>query len=186
VVRSLVSEMTDVDRIYDWLVDGAPGVTGPAAIVQRLCDDLATAGVPIDRAAAFVQTLHPQVMGRSFEWARGGVVEVRDAAYQILTTPVFTNSPVAVVCATGRRVRCRLRGTSAPREFDVLDQLADMGFSDYVAVPLTFLSGQIHTMTFATNAPDGFSDAHVAVLERMMRRRGLPRYWRSRGPPRTS
>lgn len=160
--------MADVQTIFDWLVDGAPGAVGPAAVVDRLANDVVAAGIPVERAAAFVRTLHPHIMGRSFTWKRGSPVEVREASFETLQTATFLRSPIAVVFQTKKSLRVRLDG-DAPLDHEVLRELRREGMTDYFAAPLTFLSGETHGITFATRAPSGFSDAHIAALERLMR-----------------
>jgi adenylate cyclase len=142
----------DVRPIFEWLVDGAPGARTPVELIARLCPDLVRAGVPIDRGEAFVRTLHPHIVGRSFVWTAEGGVEVRENSYAYLRSPAFLESPVAEVFDTGRTVRARLEG-----------------YSDYVAMPVRFLSGQVHAMIFATRAPGGFRDEHLAAVESIVR-----------------
>ncbi|MBK9265983.1 MAG: hypothetical protein IPM54_40135 [Polyangiaceae bacterium] len=40
--------MIDVDAIYHWLVEGAPGADGPATVVGRMNEALVAAGIPIE------------------------------------------------------------------------------------------------------------------------------------------
>jgi len=159
--------MLDVQPIFDWLVEGAPGAVGAAAVVQRMCDDLHAAGVPVERVAAYVRTLHPHVMGRSFMWKLGGKVAVGEAPYALLRSKEFLESPMQAVYQDGRALRRKLVD-AAPRDFPVLESLAAEGFTDYLASPLRFLGGEVHCITFATKQPGGFSDEHVAALTKLM------------------
>ena len=43
-------------------------------------------------------------------------------------------------------------------------ELVAGGVTDYYATPLTFISGQIHAITFATRHPEGFSEEQIAAL----------------------
>ena len=61
--------MLDSREVFEWLVDGAPGAAGAPDVVLGLGERLVAAGVPLDRIAAFVRTLHPQVMGRQEAFA---------------------------------------------------------------------------------------------------------------------
>ena len=93
--------MIDVSRLYDWLVDGAPGAAGAPEVVKRLGDDLLAAGVRLARIAAFVRTLHPSVMGRRFLWQRGAdAVQVREAPHSIIPSEEYVKSPVYLVTST--------------------------------------------------------------------------------------
>lgn len=160
---------TDVEALVDWLMDGAPGAKGPADVIGMAGPMLIAAGIPVARVAAFVRTLHPHIMGRSFEWHRdiAGVV-IREAPYALLREDVYTKSPVGWVFATGQELRRRLDGS------EVLDlgELADLsarGFTDYFVMPMRFLDGQVHAVTFASDHPGGFTDGHLKALRRMSR-----------------
>ena len=155
--------MIEVAKIYGWLVDGAPGAPGSPEVLQRVGDDLVAAGVRIARAAAFIRTLHPSVMGRRFLWKRGAPVEVRDAPHSLLPSTEYVQSPVYVVTSTGREFRRRIDGDEA-HEFEILEQQRQAGMTDYVCLPLPFLSGEVHAITFTTDAPGGFSDEEIGAL----------------------
>jgi len=159
--------MIDVSSICQWLIEGAPGAAGPGAVVGAMNEQLVLAGIPIDRCGAFIRTLHPYIMGRRFMWAPGKPVEVAEASHAILTSPEFRLSPVSAVMETGRILRRNLRkDPPAPKE-TVVGPLAAEGFTDYVVLPLKFLSGEVHAITFATRAPDGFTDEQIQALERV-------------------
>lgn len=159
--------MTDVSSICQWLIDGAPGTDGPAAVVGRMCEDLVHAGVPVERVGAFIRTLHPHIMGRRFLWTPGQPVRVSEAPYSVLRTQDFKTSPFAAVITTGQTFRRRFAEHPPAPTDNVLGPLAADGFTDYVAVPLKFMSGELHAITYATRAVDGFSDEHVTALHRV-------------------
>lgn len=161
--------MIQIGPLYEWLVDGAPGAAGSPEVLQRVGDDLAAAGVRLFRIAAFVRTLHPSVMGRRFVWQRGaGEVEVIAPPHAILSTKEYVDSPVHVVTTTGRELRCRL-DVDTPFEFEILEQQRRAGLTDYLCLPLPFLSGEIHAVAYSTDAPGGFSDDELAALRAVTR-----------------
>ena len=135
-----------LEGLFDWLVDGAPGGPNPVALLDRLLPGLAGAGVPIVRAEAFVRTLHPHIVGRSFFWEKGSPVKVRENSFAYLNSAEFLESPVGEVFKTGAPVR-------------------KPGFA---AFPLKFTNGQVHAITFATEGGD-FAAEHIAALERIVR-----------------
>jgi adenylate cyclase len=147
----------DTRMIVDWLVGGIPGAKTPSDVLGRVCDELAT-GMPLHGAEVFVRTLHPHIVGRSFVWEPGIPVAVRDNSYAYLQSPTFLASPLADVFRTGEYVRCRAGERALP------ESLAGSGFTDYVAAPFTFLSGQVHAVTLMTRARGGFSDEDVAAI----------------------
>jgi adenylate cyclase len=160
--------MLDVEMLFEWLVDGAPGAVGPLQVVDRLCAGLVAAGVPLHRCEAFVRTLHPQVVGRSFLWLAGAGIEVREQSYAYLNSESFTAGPVGALFRTGEARRHRLGGDSGDHGAG-LDELVDAGYTDFYAGPMPFINGEVHAITFATRVPAGFTDDAIAAIDRVLR-----------------
>ncbi len=156
--------MKDVSKIADWLVRGAQGAANPVALLQRMCPELVEAGIPLARAAAFVRTLHPHIMGRRFTWVPGEKVVITEASYTWLSSPDFLLGPVARVVETGVPFRARFIDGG---DFGGvrIQSFIDEGFTDYIALPMTFISGQVHPITLATKHPEGFSDDDIQALD---------------------
>jgi adenylate cyclase len=157
--------MVEIGGLFDWLVDGAPGATNPAQVVTRVCEQLAAAGLPLVRAEAFVRTLHPHIAGRSFLWEPGKETAVVERTYAFLHSPLFLEGPVAEVFRSGKAVRLHTGGAARSRGLDG----ATDDCTEFYASPLRFLSGQSHAVTFATRAPGGFTDEHLAAIDQVMR-----------------
>ncbi len=139
-----------VERIVDWLVNGAPGVPPRAPdVFQKMCEDLVAVGVPIDRGEAFVRTLHPHIVGRSFVWQPGKPVEVREQTFAYLASQEFVAGSIGAVFRTGEWQR-----VTTPER-------------DLVVAPLTFLTGQHHAVSIETRRPGGFDDSHIAAFRRV-------------------
>jgi adenylate cyclase len=155
----------DTRAIFDWLVDGAPGATSASDVVGQMSEAILAAGIPLHRTAAFVRTLHPHLLGRSFIWRPGEAAVAREAPFALLATAEYRASAIAAVCESGRPVRQRLMDPTWPREFPATnDDLLAAGFTDYLAAPLRFLNGQTHACSFATADPGGFTEEHVAAM----------------------
>lgn len=154
--------MIDIDATFEWLVNGAEGAKTPDAMLQRMCDDLLAAGVPIHRAEAFVRTLHPNIAGRSFIWRAGEKVLVKERSYADLNTPEFLESSMAEACRTGEYVHRDLRGDVE----DALQPLARAGYVHLVAAPLKFLTGQNHVVTIASR--EGFTEEHLVAIRKVL------------------
>ena|SRR5215471_19134252 len=58
----------NIRAIADWLIDGARSAPLPQDVLSQLCDRLVACGIPLWRVAVFVNTLHPQIIGRRFIW----------------------------------------------------------------------------------------------------------------------
>lgn len=161
--------MTSVAELFDWLVDGAPGAVTPMDVVGRMSESLIAAGIPVERVAAFVTTLHPTVLGRAFFWRPGAPVRVDHLTVEIQRSDTFQKSPVAHVLATREEVRLRLRDLAPPRPYAVADELTAEGFTDYACLPLPFTSGETHAVAFSTRSPGGFTEQHLADLRHVLR-----------------
>ena len=165
--RGTESRHRSLGAIVDWLADGAPTVDQPQDLLAELCERLTGCGVPLAQAAAYVRTLHPSVMGRRFLWRAGEAVQIREAAYSITDTADYQKSPIVQVVRTGASVRRRLEGPDRPGDFPILAEFRVQGMTDYLAQPIRFTNGEIHTVSWATKEPGGFSAAHVTALERI-------------------
>src|SRR5260370_735376 len=155
----------DTRAIVEWLVDGARSAPRPDLVLAELCDRLVRCDFPLWRAAVFVRTLHPNVMGRRFLWQFGNGVTTSEASFDFFDSPEYRNSPVVAVYATGTAIRRRLADKDCLDDFAVLGEFRAQGVTDYVAFPLTFTDGSIHVATWSTRQPGGFSDAQIVGLE---------------------
>jgi adenylate cyclase len=161
--------MVDVQPMFDWLVDGAPGAETAPDVIEHMAAELRRAGMPLDRFEAFVRTLHPHVVGRSFVWTPERPVEVRENSWAYLRSQEFLENPVATVFAENREVRYRLDGGETSGESPFLVALRRDGFTDYFAGPLRFLSGETHGVAMLTKAPGGFTEQQIDGLRAIIR-----------------
>jgi adenylate cyclase len=157
-------ENPDIASIAEWLIDGARSAPRSQDVLAELCPRLVAAGLPLWRVAVFVRTLHPQIMGRRFEWREGAGVTVSEAPFAVRGTAEYRDSPVAEIYASGAKLRRRLADGGSV-DFPVLADLRSEGVTDYLALPLVFTDGAIHVATWTTRHPGGFDEAEIAALE---------------------
>jgi adenylate cyclase len=162
--------MTDpsIKAIADWLIDGARSAVQPQEVLSQLSERLVACGIPLWRVAVFVNTLHPQIIGRRFVWRPGSEVEIAEGRFGLFDTPEFRENPVARVYATRTALRRRLAGPACAMDFPILQELRADGVTDYLALPLLFTDGSVHVVTCTTRQPGGFTDAQIAGLEAIM------------------
>ncbi|MFN0116080.1 MAG: adenylate/guanylate cyclase domain-containing protein [Paracoccaceae bacterium] len=156
--------MTKTAGVERWLTQGAPGAAAPAMVLDMLCARLLACGAPLSRAAVFVQTLHPDVMGRSFTWRPGAEIDIAVAPNAFVQSPEFLASPVWAVRSTGQPIRRRLADPSCPMDFSILATLRDEGNTDYLSLPLRFTNGETQCVSWCSAAPGGFSPEDVEGL----------------------
>ena len=87
-----------------------------------------------------------------------------NATYDMLDSPEFRNSPLAIVFGEGREVRHRIDDPESKR-FPFLDDMRAEGVTDYIAMPLLFIDGSVHASSWTTKQPGGFSDEQLAALK---------------------
>jgi adenylate cyclase len=152
----------------DWFTDGARSAPTPTQLLAQSCERLVDAGLPLWRVAAFVRTLHPDMLGRYFVWRPGAEVIVNAADFDIEESPEFKQSPLAIVRRSGKELRYRLDDPES-RHFPFFDDVRNEGVTDYIVLPLLFTDGSIHLSSWATKHPDGFTDEQLDGLRRVGR-----------------
>jgi adenylate cyclase len=158
-----------IQPVLDWLDAGAPPVRRPDEALMHLCRRLVACGVSLHRVAVFVRTLHPNVAGRGYFWrADREEVEVDQAEHSFIGSEEHLASPIYAVWSGNCEVRRRLADPDCPMDYPVLADLRAEAVTDYLAMPLRFLSGEVHCATFATRRPGGFTEAELAALRRVL------------------
>jgi adenylate cyclase len=154
-------------KISDWLIDGARSAVEPRLMVAEFCERLVSAGLPLWRVGLFVRTLHPDILGVNFIWKPDAEVTYGTADFDLLDSPEFRNSPLAIVFGEGREVRHRIDDPES-RRFPFLDDMRTEGVTDYIALPLLSTDGAAHASSWTTKEPGGFSDEQLSGLRSLM------------------
>ena len=157
--------MGDIRTLVDWLTDGARSESSSEDVLAELCRRMVDAGIPLWRAAVFVNTLHPDVIGRAFFWRVDTGIKVSEAGYDFLETDEYRLSPVVAVYGSRQPLRRCLADSQCPDDFAVLKELRAEGGTDYAAFPLLFTDGSVHVATWTTRQPGGFTPKQYADLE---------------------
>ena len=158
--------LDSVDDVVHWLTNGARDERFIDNIFAELCIRLQRAGIPVKRATLHVMIQHPQWLGARIMWADG----MRDAElarvdYDVQERSEYIGSPANEIHDGATEVRENLeRDPSVGRQHAIYDEMRAKGLTDYVAWPLYHTLGKRHILTFATDRPGGFSDAHLAGL----------------------
>lgn len=145
-------------------------------------------GFEIDRAHLSHPTLHPLYRGAGYYWTvENGLQQEHFTADE--ESEEWLRSPVRhAITHDVDRMRRRLSGPGAMRDFPIFDQLHAQGMTDYFLLAAPFdgfrapmrdveaeesleRSGMI--CTFATRRPEGFSDEEIMTLEWLRRPFGV-------------
>jgi adenylate cyclase len=158
----------DLQKLTDWLVDGARSAPNPQQMMAETCERLVAAGLPLWRVGVFVRTLHPDIIGVNFIWRPGAEVVVGTANYDMLDSPEYRNSPLAIVFGEGREVRHRIDDPEAKR-FPFLDDMRAEGVTDYIALPILQIDGSVHASSWTIRQSGGFTDEQLNNLRSLIR-----------------
>jgi adenylate cyclase len=151
--------------VVDWLLGKGRLIQRDAEFFDELCWRLLGAGVNLWRANISVRTLHPQILGLAFRWWRNRrLTEVVRVGHGARESTDYLDSPIRPVFEHGATVRLRLDNEEALAHYPLAAELHAAGGTDYFACPLTFFNGRHQACSFATDAPEGFSDGCFATL----------------------
>src|SRR5690348_7428263 len=158
------------DEIVHWLTNGTRDERFIDNIFAELCIRLQRAGIPVKRASLHLLIHHPQWLGARIMWSDGmREAELARVDYDVRERSEYIGSPANEIHDGATEVRENLeRDPSLGRKHAVYDEMRAKGLTDYVAWPLYHTLGKRHIVTFATDRPGGFDDAHIASLKRLL------------------
>ena len=154
-----------VAEIAHWLTSRARLIDDTEKLDQRIIERLRGAGLPIVRYFVAVPSLHPQVDGFGTLWEQGKGLQMHEHLLDEKGWGQLKDSPFYQVFYQGRGSRHRLSGPPAADEYTILGELRDGGMTDYVVLALPFSDGSHKAMTLATDAPQGFDEEQIALLD---------------------
>jgi adenylate cyclase len=157
----------DVSDIREWLIDGGRSTPVPGDLINTLCRRLIAAGIPLFRVAFYIRTLHPDIFGRNFIWRPDAPVHIGSADHDVVDSPEFIASPIAIVSREGREVRARVDDPESDR-YPIVEDLRAEGVTDYVALPIRFIDGSAHCTSWTTREAGGFTDEQLDALRSIM------------------
>jgi adenylate cyclase len=160
----------DVAPIVDWLLGRAVGTFELPALIDELCPRLVAAGLPLARVNASFSILHPLFRAQSITWWGQRRPLEHDRMPHTLAPQAWNRSPYAYMIKSNiGLLRLSTSDDEAVARHPLLADLREFGLTEYLARAVPFdrsrQSGLM--MSFATDHPGGFTDAHVASLERL-------------------
>ena len=151
-------------QIARWILGEGPQIDSHVELIDELCWRLVGDGVPLWRATLYAGTLHPLIRGIGARWLRElKLVEDFRILHGSGETDEYMRSPIRATIERGTPFRRRL-DAEIP-EYPLLEKLRKAGATDYFALALNRTFRQFPVVTWATDRPRGFNDAHIAALE---------------------
>ena len=181
-----------IEAIEAWLIQAGLRGEPDHQLVSAFCERAVAAGLPVSRVLAVIDTLHPVYEGRVFRWGHDesqptieeygrtdlpeGVSSL-DPSLDVAppeTLARWRASPFFHLLQTGESFLRRRITADNESEFPIFADLRAAGMTDYVAMINRFgPEGTIGEMdclysSWATARADGFADAHIAALMRLV------------------
>ena len=177
-----MSHATLTQEIEDWLVAKALGDPDIVLMFEHLCKRLHAMGLPLERAVLNWLTLHPLFRSEHAFWRLGQPVELVQRYHATADNDEYRRSPFHFVQQHELdSLRRRLAGDGAVIDFDVLQDFAGQGFTDYLLTATRFrvadvAGGEAGTTgptglmaSWATKRRGGFTDDDLDALQRIQR-----------------
>jgi len=140
-------------------------------VVERVATALCEAGVRVSQIRLAARTLHPAIDAIGVSWSTVAGIETGVFRHSESRGAAWLRSPLKYMIETGTtRMRRRLADPAERTGFDVFEELAAQGNTDYLAQlivvgddPRTRREGLI--VRWFTKHPAGFRDSDIAILE---------------------
>lgn len=174
--------LSDIDPLARWLLQqGLEGAT-QEELLQGYCQKLVELGVPLCRLHMAQRAFHPQFGGFGFDWLRESGVSLERYAHTDVQPDRWLQSPLFYLLQhnlSEMRETLTTPGYNSP--FPLLNDLAAQGATEYFATGLLFEkpdnlapidpsnTPEGILISWASDGPDGFSDADLNQI-----RKGLP------------
>ena len=180
---TFASSTTDgrINELQLWAVREGLRRAPAAPLFEDFCRRLIASGVPLWRAFAGMRTLHPQWAGYTYTWWRDRDAvhptrRERGRAYDqdLRDSPYWHMRDAATRPEMPLRLRRRLIGDGAQRDFLVVEQLAIAGATDYVAelIPVGMVSEAFPDsgigFSFATDHIEGFGENDLKLIQAVL------------------
>jgi len=173
---------SEIAEIAAWIAE--IGLKGKAevAMLAGFCERLVAHGLPLARAMVLIDTLHPVHEGRVFRWDRGskgatlgeyGSTTEGEAAERWRASAFYR------LWSSGESLLRSRIPADGDVEFPMFLEHRAAGMTDFVAIVKRFAAdGVIGEMdcvhsAWMTDDPNGFADADIAALRRLMPFLGL-------------
>ncbi|MGI9482501.1 MAG: adenylate/guanylate cyclase domain-containing protein [Hyphomicrobiales bacterium] len=167
--------LTLVDKAAEWLREQAMADAELEPMLNGCFERLFAAGIPLRRAHVVVSILHPLYRALGFTWRRGEGTQVDGYGHFLDGTvpETFQRSPYFFILNHDvEYIRRHLEGPPEENEFSILQDLREIGGTDYLAfsIPITTDKERSLLGSWLTDRPGGFADSEIAALLRMHNR----------------
>ncbi|WP_420412101.1 adenylate/guanylate cyclase domain-containing protein [Roseibium sp.] len=147
-----------LEDVKNWLLNDATEIDDVMLMFEEFMWRCQAAHLDIDRSTLHIGTLHPRVIGFSWFWsAQDSFCDELAADANALQHEAFTKNPLYKVMAEGEFVKVDLETKEGLNAFPIMRDLAEQGYTNYVAIPLSASGTMNNAMTLATTRKGGIS-----------------------------
>lgn len=180
---TLIPQMYD---LIDWIV--AKGLEGAEQeeLFEGFCAGLVDLGIPLMRFHAAQSTLHPLYGGTGYSWYQSTGGESEKFEYSNVPSEMWQRSPLYTLLHEDlNEVRVRLVDQNEPSRFPLLNDLREIGATDYYATGISYERsrnvrptgakkiGDGVLMSWTSDAPEGFGDGDLNMINAALPHLGL-------------
>ncbi|QFT57431.1 Adenylate cyclase 1 [Sulfitobacter sp. THAF37] len=177
-VREAMEMTAALKDLTDWLIRQGLEDAPVEEWLIGWCDRLVAAGVPLQRVNLSMRAHHPEIGAVAFRWFRSGVNERFDYRRDGGASQEYRQSPLYyLLSGEFAELRQNLTVADPALDFPIFDDLRAQGCTEYYAVRRFFLRSdhdrpsddeahleQGMTLSLATDAPGGFTDAQLDAV----------------------
>ena len=156
--------MDAIAQLNYWMMTKGRRSDDPIAVVSHFCSTLIDAGVPLWRVNIGQRFANPLLIAWGIVWTPEGT-ETYDVTHARMLTDGYIGSAFEYILENQRPLHKSLRGLDTNKDHISYVEFAEAGGTDYYATLLDYGDKSQHGCTFATQAPDGFTPEHLAMIE---------------------
>lgn len=154
-------------HIADWLIGEGRLLGDGIAIAEGFASQLVDCGVPLLRLRIAQRFANPLLAAWGVIWRRDlGKSEDYVISTALLETSTWIGSPFQQVVQQRASFRRRLTDLRSD-DHGALHEMADIGGTDFIAMPLEFGDGSVQGMSLVADGELGFDDDHIALFEKL-------------------
>lgn len=173
------AEVSKINDHIQWIIE--QGITSEhiGDLITGLCERLIADGFPIWRASIRMPSIHPMYRGVSANFARGAATILEAAEHGSETERSFEKTPTFYLLSRDEKAGRWNLANDEGLNYTELNEFAQAGGTDHVIRIFEFpkevaLRGLAVSLT--SDAPGGFSDEQLAVIEQLLPALGLAAY----------
>lgn len=172
----------ETQQLKEWIVNEGKRLNSPNDFLHAFIQLLNEQGMQIVRATINIKTLHPEIGAITYQWyndnrvfevhydflikqfhhsyAQATVVE-NVVSRSVFQTKTYLEGPFHVVRDLKQTAREKIHPESTGFKYPILQDLQQIGATEYLAHALEFTNGDFNVASWATKKKGGFSEADL-------------------------